>query len=159
MQCMHFVNAPLITSSTCQPLLSLSPIQNAPSPGQLSSWCSRRGAAVLLRMFLQNAAGQAAKGKRRTRKNLHVADGRARAAVLVSDHDAAQALAGVQQLKAAVDVRELHGVRDVLVHAELAVHVVLDQLGHILARLEAAKRGAPPHTACTASCDQAKYGS
>lgn len=56
----------------------------------------------------------------------------------------------MQQLEALVDVGQLHGVRDVLVHAKFAIHVVPDQLGNVLARLEAPKRGAPPHAACIA---------
>ena len=64
-------------------------------------------------------------------------------------HDNAQAFAWMKQIESIVDLFQLHGVSDILIHLESAVHVFVDKLGNIFKRSETSKRCPLPYTTCT----------
>ena len=66
--------------------------------------------------------------------------------VSLEHDDGTDALACVHEVEALVDVLELEGVGDHRVDLDLAVHVLVDDLGNIGAAACAAKGGAHPRT-------------
>src|SRR5690606_1078507 len=62
-------------------------------------------------------------------------------------HHGTDALAGVHQVEGSVDVIEGHGVGDEVVDIDLALHVPVDDPGHVGAAPGAAEGAAPPHPA------------
>lgn len=74
--------------------------------------------------------------------------------------NAAEALALMEELEGLVDLVERETVRDVLLYLELALQVVLDELGHVHPRSAhvtteghlLARRRRPPYGRCCCSC-------
>ncbi len=51
----------------------------------------------------------------------------------------------MHQIEGGIDIGERHGVGDQVVDVDLALHVPVDDFGHVGARFGAAERGAAPH--------------
>ena len=66
----------------------------------------------------------------------------------LEQHDRADGLSAFHELEGVVDLLQRHGVRDHGVDLNFAVHIPVDDLGHISSAFCAAEGGSAPHASC-----------